>query len=1112
MSTPERPGRIAEFLFLKPTFAILLMIAMVAAGFLGYQSLVKESTPDLEIPQATVVVEWPGADPETIENQVANELETALKSVEGLKKLRSASFDSFCVVAVEFEANQDVPNAMARLRAKVGDAEAELPDEVEKPRVNEVSVNNAPVVSISLFGDVDEVARGQALDVIETRLEKLKGVNEVRKSGQREEVVRVRLLPSRLAALGVSGSEVRRRLIDASRDQPWDRYEADSGAIVLVLRGRMRSLQALRDTPVTRMSDGRVVRLSEVADVEFGLEREKSRAFLSAEGEPFLPAVDVSVTRLSGADAVAVATAVKAEIAEIQAGPSWPKGLEYRITSDQSLDIADSLGNAFGNGLQAMLAVFVVLLFALSWREALVAGLAIPITFLGAIGGIWLIGYTLNELIIIGMILAIGLLVDVFILMMEGMHEGIYERRESFAASALATVKAYAAPALAGQLTTILALAPLLAIGGTDGKFIRFIPVTAILCLALSYIVALVICIPLSRLVLPTKPGQSKPSRVDALTRVAVERVHDFVKKNIVSSRIRAATAAAGCLAVLVVAVMAASTLPSLLYPDADGRDLGVTITLPPETSLDESQECADAVGEELRSKDYLESVTKFVGKQSPFARTRLSSALTPEEDSYIVGFSAKFTPEDDRERISVEYLEELRANIKEPMRACPGASLVLTPQSQGGADSPIEILVVGDDLDELRKMTRAVKQELSQIPGAVDINDNLGQVRPTLEIEPDLEELDFFGVSVQDFAAQVRLGFAEDEAIKFPIGQGRDDLEVRVGTAWPSRRGKPGGPTNSWEVFSLSVTAQDGKSVPLRELVRPKLVNAPLAITRYEGRRAVTVTGRVSGRTAGEVLADLQPKLDTLAADHPGVGFRQAGEAESQAETFGSALRMMGLAVFLVFAVLVIQFNSFRQPFAMMFVVPLSLAGTFFFFLIFSEPISFPAIIGIISLIGIVVNNANRDDLVHERAASAGRHCGGGRSPRGGEPTAANRLHDADDAGRHDPARDVGPGMVPARGRDHRRAARGHGLRDGRHPGAVPAGHSGLSASRRARSSAFSVLRRSTSSCRAWIAARAMPSPSIPKMRLSVLPRPNAARTSCAIGPRWRIDASSQR
>lgn len=949
-----------EFFLLQPTFAILLVAASIAAGLLGYTSLVRESTPDLEIPQATVVVEWPGADPETIENQVANEMETELKSLQGLKKLRSASFDSFCVIAVEFAATEDVPDAMARLRAKVSDAEAELPSDVKKPRVNEVSVNNTPVVSMALYGDVDEIARGRALDAIESRLEKLRGVNEVQISGQRDEVVRIRLLPSRMASLGVSPGVVRQKLVAASQDRPWDRYEAPSGSIVLVMRGRMRSLESIRDVPVARLSDGRVVRLNEVAEVEFGLERERSRAFISNAGEAFVPAVDVSVTRLSGADAIGVAEAVKSELESLRQSSSWPPGLEYSITSDQSYDIEKSLGDAFENALQAMVAVFVVLLFALSWREAIVAGLAIPITFLATIGAIWMMGYTLNNLIVIGMILAIGLLVDVFILMMEGMHEAIYERGETFAQAAVATVRTYAAPALAGQLTTILALAPLMAIGGTDGKFIRFIPVTAITCLVISYGVALLVCVPMSQLVLPKSGAKATKSTVDRLTERASARLGTFISGSIVHSRTRALFVVLGCVGVFALSLVAAGTLPSKLYPDSDSRNLGLTITMPAETSLAQAQSCSDAVGDSLREKDYFTSITKFVGRDSPFSRTSISSALTPEEDTYIVGFSAKFIPEEERDQISVDYLEPLRKELEQPLRACPGSQLVLNPQSGGGgADSPIEVLVISDNLDALRETTQELRTALAQIDGAVDIKDNLGLVRPTLEVEPDLEALDFFGMSVDDFANQVRLGFAEDEALKFPVGGGRDDLEVRMGTAWPSRRGKPGGPTDRWEALSLSVVTPNGRSVSLRQLGSTRLVNAPLAITRYEGRRTVSVTARVSGITPGEILEQLEPELERLQQEHPGIEFGRAGEAESQAETFGSAFNMLGLAGFLVFAVLVIQFNSFRQPFAMMFVVPLSLTGTLLFFVIFQEPISFPGLIGIISLIGIVVNNA---------------------------------------------------------------------------------------------------------------------------------------------------------
>lgn len=953
-----QPSRLARFFFLRPTFALLLLLSLVGGGLLAVTSMVKEKNPDLAIPQATIVVEWPGADPETVESQLANEMEKSLKSVEGLKTLRSASFDSFCILAVEFVASADVSESMARLRAKVDEAAADLPDEAKQPRVNEVSMNNQPILSLSLVGDIAEQRRSDLLEVLEERLQKLRGVNEVNISGNRDEVVRVDLLAPRLAALGLQPTAIRQALQAASIDQPWDRYESRDGAVVLVLRGRMRTLAQIRELPVARVGNGRIVRLQEVAEVDFGLEREKSRAFVSRDGAPFAEAVDVSITRLPGADVIELVRQIEHELADLRHSNRWPEGLEFFITSDASEEIEESLGDGLSNTMQASIAVFIVLLVALTWREALIAGLAIPVTFLGSMAVISAMGYSLSNLIIIGMILALGLLVDVFILMMEGMHDALYVQNKSFNEAALDTVKTYAGPAFAGQLTTILALAPLMAIGGTDGKFIRYIPITAVTCLAVAFVVALIVCIPLSQFLL--RSTNAKPGTVDRVMAQASERLSGWISRTIVAGKGRAAGVIAACVGVLAVAVMSAGNLPSELYPKADGRNLGITITLPADATLDQAQSCADTVGEALRGEPYFESVTKFVGRQSPYARASLASALSPDEDAYFVGFSTKFTPEEERSMLSFEYLEPLRDKLAEPLRACPGASMYLSPQATGAsADAPIELRIIGEDLDELREVSARIQAQLRKTPGATDVRDDLGDPRPTFEFDPNLEALDFHGLSVNDLAGQVRLGFAEDTVIKMPRGGTEDELEVRLGTSWPSRAGKPGGPTSPWEVMTLSVTTREGRSVPLWELANGDLVDAPLTITRYEGERAVTVKADTHGVTASEVLAELEDTLEAIRDEHPEIEISLGGEAEGTAETFGSAINMLWVALFLVFAVLTIQFDSFSQPVAMLSVVPLSLAGTIGFFQIFGLAISFPALIGIISLVGIVVNNA---------------------------------------------------------------------------------------------------------------------------------------------------------
>ncbi len=951
---------LAYFLFVRPILAILLLVGLLGGGVIAFDGIIKESNPDLQIPQALVITEWPGADPETMENQVTIELEKQLKGLEGLKRLSSTSFDSYCMLAVEFEVDVDMGTAMADLRAKLSEAEAEFPDGVRKPKVRAISVVDRPIISIALSGDVDDLTRSRVARQLERRLEQVRGVNEIKLSGYREQVVRVRLLTSRLAELGLSPLEVQDRLAKFSVDQPWDRYESPEGGAVLVMYGRFRDLEGLRAAPIARLDRGRVVRLSDVAEVGFGLERELSRVELSWKGQPFTPAIDVSVTRLPGADTVGVVAQVRAAVDEFATGPDWPAGLHYEVTTDGSIDIQDKLGAVFKNTWQATIAVFLVLLLALSWREALIAGLAIPVTFGGTLLGIWLLGYTLNNIVIVGMILALGLLVDVFILMMEGMHEGIYGEKLGFAEAALKTVRTYAGPAFAGQLTTILALVPLMAIGGISGKFIRLIPIAAIICLVLSFLVAMLICIPLSQFLLRPKADQS-PSRIDLLSARGSAWVEEKISRHILGSKGRAAAVVIAALALLALTLFGARTMPSQLFPFEDGRDMGITIELAPDAVLDDSQRCADAIGEQLRSLEYFEAVTKFVGRKSPMALSGLQEQTQPTEDRYLVGFSVRFVHLDERDKNAYEYLDEIRARIDDAKSACPGAEILLRPDVGGSSsDDPVAIELIGDDMDDLREIRTQVSELLAAIPGAVDVRDNLGPGRLTARVVPKREALDFYGLDSAELGRQVRAQMAEDPVLQFPNRGVEADLDVVVGPAWPSRRGKPGGPTSRWELEMLQVLTPDGRQLQLGAVATVEVVQAPIAITHADGRRTVRVSSRVDGRTASEVVEAIRPELDALQEKWPaGTKYRFAGEAESGAETFSSMGMMLVLALFMVFAVLALQFQSFVQPLIMLIAVPLGLIGTLGFFILAGLPISFPMAIGVISLTGIVVNDS---------------------------------------------------------------------------------------------------------------------------------------------------------
>ena len=952
---------LARFFFIRPIFAILLTFMLVASGLMAYQSIVKEAAPDLAIPQATVQTEWPGADPETIEKQVTNKIEKKIKSMKGLKRVRSASFNSFSVIAVEFHSNANLAESMQILREKVRDAEPDLPRQAKKPKIEQVSVDDTPMLTIALFGEVDSIILGNAAKYLKDRLEKVSGVKKVDLGGRRKEVVQIQLDPGRLVALGISPITVRDSIRTANLDMPWDKIDNDKIGATVRLYGRFRDIKDLERLPVARLSTGRVVRLNEIADVHRDLAREKSHVAVSWSGSKYAPSVDVSVMKVPGVDTLKAIDRIKALLEKEFESPAVPYGIKYSITSDQSEFIWEKLRDVFNNGWQAMLCVFIVLFFLLSWREALVAGLSIPLTFLGALSLVSLMGYSLNEMVIIGMVIALGLLVDVFILMMEGMHEGIFSQKLPFGQAAVKAVKTYALPAFAGQMTTILALVPLFGIGGIDGKFIRIIPVTAICCLVLSFVIALFIDIPLSRAVFSKIKKGHKKSRIDRLTEVASEKLCAWSLRATVRNRWTALLCTGITVALLILSLMGMGLLPSLLYPKADGRNLGITVELAPGTTLATSRKVAEDLGEILRSKPYLQSVVKFVGQKSPLSRNSIAETLMPFKDSAYVGFSCIFTKLEEREKMAFQYLDSLRAELITTLRPYPGTTLVFTPQTGGSTtEDPIQVQLTGDQMEELRRMSAKVQATLRKIPGASDVRDNLGPSRLDVKLFPNREALDFYQINQNELAYQVRFAMTDDEIGKFPLSGTEEDLEIRMGMAWPSRKGLPGGPTRIEEMGLIRPFKPGGETIPFFSVVNPVLGEAPLSITHQGGQRSVTVMSKTDNRTVTEILSDLKPILETMKADWPmGYDYHFGGEAESSAETYSSAGKMFIVAIFLVFAVLALQFGSFSQPFIIMLSLPFAMIGTFGGFFLAWIPFSFPAMIGIISLVGIVVNDA---------------------------------------------------------------------------------------------------------------------------------------------------------
>lgn len=960
-STDQNASFFERLFFLKSVFARLLLIILLVGGGLAATGMVKESQPDLQIATAIITTAWPGGDAQTIEQEVTNKLETELKNLKGLKRTLSGSFSGFSIITVEFQSGVDPKDALSRLQSKVSQAEGQLPRQAEKPSVVQASINDQPIYSIRLFGDVDLSELSKLARRLQQDLERLKGVNEVNISGDLEDIVMIRLIGARLNALEISPLTVRDVLQQANVDMPWGSFDGEEIGATFRFAGRFRNLHQLRTLPIVRNNGRRLITLEEVAEIRRTNAEERTRTFFSDQGGEFQRAVEISITKRAGEDTIEIINGAKELLGKSNESEYWPSTVDSAVVVDESENISADLQNVIWNGWQAMLAVFIILFFSLTWREALVAGLAIPVSFAGGLILIALLGYSLNQIVIIGMVIALGLLVDVFILMMEGMHENIFVKGKSFSHSALATVKTYAAPALSGQLTTMLAMAPLLGITGIVGEYIRPMPMTAIMCLIMSYIVALLLAIPLSRYVLP-KPGSVvKKTKIDIASEKVSGALGRILERVFLRSRWIASIWVSIAVVVFVFSFMLFSTLPFELMPKDDGRNMGILIELEPNTSMKSAQSCADSVGGKLRELEYFDSVTKYVGEKSPFSVTSLADRLSPVESLSYVGFTTIFSPKAERDKLGFEYVPEVTSHIQSGLSSCQGGKVFMTPELGGAsAEAPIQIDISGDDMQQLREIAERVVGKLESIKGAINVRHNLGLASLDIQASPKSEAIDFYGITANNLAEQIRIMMTSDVVGKYVLGGVEEDIDIRMGFAWPSRSGEIGGPTTIEETYLLSAITPSQRIVPLSSLVNFELSEAALTILHKDNRRTVTVLADTDNRTAGEILASLAPEMDELEMEWPdGYDYYFAGESESSEEVFGSAGVMLILALFLVFALLVLQFDSFKQPVMIMFTIPLAMTGTFLGFFILKLPFSFMAMIGVIALIGIVVNNA---------------------------------------------------------------------------------------------------------------------------------------------------------
>jgi multidrug efflux pump subunit AcrB len=936
-----------------PKVTFLVVVGLAAMGGWSLVTLPREATPEIDIPVGIVLTAWPGASARDVEELITKPVEKELLTLEGVDQVTSSSRLGVSTVTVEFEVKEELGEALRRLReatARVRD----LPAEAERPEVVEVSFSSEPIISIGMGGPFDaRLLTLYAQDLAE-KLEAVAGVSAAEVIGGRQEEIKIELVPGELAAQGVSVGQVIAAIRAADVTAPFGQLTTEGFHYDLRLVGGVETVSEVAQLAVS-LPNGQVVPLASLASVRLGLVETASESRIGVGGEEAQPAVTLQVRKTSGGNILRIINEVE-EVIETSQKEFLPENLEITTFADQAAEIRKSLQNVTSSGVQTLVIVFALLWLFLGWRAALLTSLAIPLTFCLSFLVMVITGTTLNNISLFSLILSLGLLVDNAIVVVEGV--AARGGKLGLGARAKAVVEQFSKPLMGGTLTTVAAFFPMLLVSGIIGQFLSVIPIVVAGTLLSSLLVALCFLPAVSVQLLGRWQGTGQSSKERWFDRQFArlqERYEQFLRSKL-KSRVWQRWFLGGLLALLVVGLSLPfmGILRTSLFPVVNIDFLIINGELPPGSTLEQTAKVAGKVEEGMRKVPEVENFVLNLGSAS-------SLEIGGGGSSSEALFSLFVNLKKERERTSSAITETLRGEFAEITEA----KVEIAEVSAGPPSAaPIELTVVGSDLEELDALSLELREELAQIEGVVEADRNLRRSAGEFNFVIDHHLLASRGLSAAEVAQALRAAVLGVEVTSW-VGAENEKVVVRVQAREAAMAGVD-------DVLALPLVNAKGEVTRLAEVARVEVGTSVDAIRHREGDTAVTVTAKVEeGYNAAEISRQMEDRVQERVLP-AGVEVVFGGEQEETVETFAELYRSMIVAVLLIVLILVAEFNSYRQPLIIFLSIPLALIGVLFGLVLLNGELNFAAFIGLVSLTGIVVNNAIIlvDRMNNQRAA----------------------------------------------------------------------------------------------------------------------------------------------
>ena len=894
----------------------------IIAGTLTYLSLPREASPDIAIPVVIVRTPYIGAAPQDVENLVTRPIEKELQAIENVKVIRSTSVEGTSSITVEFHPNVDLDDAFQRVKDKVDLAKIELPNDADEPAVFEINFSNIPMMLVALSGDYGLVRLKKIAEDLADRIETIPGVLEVRVAGGLEREVKVDVDPDRLIAYSLAIQDV----VDAIRREnvtlPGGSVAIGAYKYTVRVPGEFESVSQIGDVPIKA---GHAVSIRDVAEVVYGFKDRANYARLNQK-----PSVSLEIVKRSGENLIAIADHIKAMLDDL--APTLPTGTRVTILGDQSEDIRMMVKDLENNIVSGLILVILVLFFFLGVRNAFFVGIAIPLSMLLSFVAISLMGLTLNMIVLFSLILALGMLVDNAIVIVENIYRHRQEGRSPTQGAREGTGEV-AWPVATSTLTTLCAFAPMIFWPGIMGEFMKYLPITLIITLFSSLFVGLVINPTFCASFMTVRDSAEKPAQ---------QRVLNAYRRHLETALHHPVRTLLGAAAALVLVVVAYVFLGRGIefFPEVEPNTAYIDVRAPSGTNLETSDGLARQIEAILAAMPDVETYIVNVGVSGG------DDFAGGEGVSHASRISIDFVDESLRRQSSFETIEEIRGELS----GLTGAEIELTKERAGPpVGAPISVEVSGEDFEVLGRLSARIKRVVADVPGVVDLKDDYDRGRPEIRIVVDREAAALAGLNTRLVASTVRSAIYGTEASEYRIGEDEYDIRVRFK---PDKR-------NTLSDLGRIAIEKDGVITPLSAVARIETAGGFGSIRRKDLKRVIAVEGKVQGRTSDAAMRDVQAALSDFPLP-PGYRIGYAGENEEQQKAMAFLAKAFLVALAGIALILITQFNSLTLPFAILTSVVLSLIGVLIGLIATRTPFGILMTgIGVISLAGVVVNNA---------------------------------------------------------------------------------------------------------------------------------------------------------